>query len=351
MRHRFEAAHGALQDREGLLLELVDADGAVGLGEASPMASIGGGTLEDVRALLEAYAPRLDAAGALDGLPAVGPGVAALRCALDVALLDLEGRRRAVPVARLLTDSPAAAVEANAIIGVGAPSEVAAWGREAVAAGYRVLKLKVGVGALDEDVARLRSLRDACPEARVRLDANGAWDEGTARDALAAFADLDVELLEQPVRASDVQALARLRRGSRVRLGADEALRDVEAREAVLADRAADLIVLKPMVLGGVRPALELARRGAAAGMGAFATTTFDSSVGTAAALHLAAALPQVVAHGLGTGAHLGGDIVASTLVPVDGVMSVPTDPGLGIEVDRAALERWATARWSESRL
>lgn len=315
------------------------------------MASIGGGTLQDVVALLEAHASGFGTGQPLELLPVTGPGVAALRCALDVAVLDLEGRRHSVSVARLLSELPASEVEANAIIGVGEPSEVSAWGLEAVAAGYRVLKLKVGVGGLDEDVARVRALRDACPDARVRLDANGAWDEDTARAALEAFAELDVELLEQPVAASAVDVLSRLRGDSRVRLGADEALRDPELREAVVTQRAADLLVLKPMVLGGLRSALELARRGTKAGMGAFATTTFDSSVGTAAALHLAAALPQVVAHGLGTGAHLGGDLLTSTLLPEDGVMRVPSGPGLGIEVDGGALERWATAPWSEVRL
>lgn len=350
MRHRFEAAHGALGEREGLLLELVGADGLRGLGEASPMASIGGGTLSDALAVLEAHEGALWDDDPLGALPDAGPGVAAVRCAIDVALLDLEGRRRGVPIARLLGAAPVADVEVNAIIGVGAPSEVAAWGLEAVAAGYRVLKLKVGVGSIADDVARVSALRGACPHARVRLDANGAWDEATARTALAALVPFDVELLEQPVAAADVDALARLHSESGIALGADEVLRDAAPRAAVVAQSAADLLVLKPMVLGGLRPALELARRGAAAGMGAFATTTFDSSVGTAAALHLAAALPQRVAHGLGTGAHLGGDLVRATLLPEEGTLRLPASPGLGIDVDPSALDRWATADWRDAR-
>ncbi len=129
-------------------------------------------------------------------------------------------------------------------------------------------------------------------------------------------------------------------------LGADEALRYAGPRAQVLRRYAADLLVLKPMVRGGLRPALALAQAGVTAGMGAFATTTFDSSVGTAAALHLAAALNSDVAHGLGTGEHLAGDLLATTLVADGGWMRVPTGEGLGVEVDARALEEHATGAW-----
>ena len=116
----------------------------------------------------------------------------------------------------------------------------------------------------------------------------------------------------------------------------------------MLEQRAADLLVLKPMLLGGVRPALELARRAAERGIGSFATTTFDSSVGAAAALHLAAALPWDAAQGLGTGDHLAADIVSHPLRPAGGRLAVPA-PGLGVTVDPAALDRLATGDWSHA--
>src|SRR5688572_21117156 len=141
MRHRFEAAHGFLEDREGVLLELVGADGVTGIGEASPMASIGGGNVEHVLALLAVQGASLLEADPLAALPSAGAGVAALRCAIDVALLDLEGRRRGLPIASLLADDPAEAITVNAIIGGGPAAEVAEHGREAIAGGYRVLKL------------------------------------------------------------------------------------------------------------------------------------------------------------------------------------------------------------------
>lgn len=351
MKHRFETAHGTLEDREGVLLELRASDGASGTGEASPLPSLGAGCVADVVRLLREHASGL-AGGrerdALSVLPASGPGAAALRCAVDTALVDMAARRRGVPAAGLLTKAPAGSVEVNAVIGGGAPSEVADLGREASDAGYRALKLKAGTGTLEDDVRRVAALRAACPDASLRLDANGAWDEGGAVRAFEALAPFDVELLEQPVPAADVDALARLREHSPFPLAADEALSIEGAVERILASRAAAILVLKPALLGGIRPALALARRAAAYGIESFATTTFDSSVGIAAAAHLAAALPWGRAHGLATGEHLADDLVTAPLLPSGGRLAVP-GPGLGVTVDERALDRLAVDRWHEA--
>lgn len=347
LRSRFEAAHGALADRLGVLVALRDADGNVGVGEASPLPSFGGGTVEDVLALLHAGgAALLDERAWPDGH---APGGAALRCALDVARLDLAGRALGLPLCALLADehAPAPEVAVNAVIGNGTPDEVARYAREAVAAGYRTLKLKVGVGTLADDLARVQAVRLACPDAEVRADANGAWDEPDAARAIAALADAGVALLEQPVRADAVDALERLHAAARLTLAADEAV-PTDALDAILARGAAAVIVLKPMMLGGLRPALAIARRAEARGLGVLATTTFDSSIGTAAALHLAALLPWTGAHGLGTGEHLDDDLVTPTLIAADGRMAVPSAPGLGVEVDPDALERLATGPWRD---
>ncbi|MSQ41633.1 MAG: o-succinylbenzoate synthase [Dehalococcoidia bacterium] len=350
LRHRFESATGVLVAREGVLVELHDTDGASGIGEASPTASLGGGERVDVLRLLARHAAALLAAGdAAASAVADGPGAAALRCALDTALLDLAARRRDLPVAALLAERPASSVLVNAVIGGGTAEEVAAHARAATAAGYGVLKLKVGTSDLGHDIDTVAAVRAACPGATLRLDANGAWDEHTATQAMRRLALFGVELLEQPVPAAEVEALARLRVSAPLRIAADEAIASEAGADRVLALRAADLLVLKPMLLGGPRPALALAQRAAQRGIGSFATTSFDSSVGTAAALHLAAALPWDAAQGLGTGDHLAADLVVEPLRPAGGRLAV-RGPGLGVELDAGALDALATAPWSEVR-
>ena len=227
---------------------------------------------------------------------------------------------------------------------------------EARGQGYRVLKVKVGGAPLDEDVLRVRALRDAVPDAAIRLDANGAWDEATAIAAVRALAPLHIELIEQPVAAREVAALARVREAAHAlgaeapRIAADEAVTDAVMLERVLDLRAADHLVLKPMFLGGLRPAFAIAQRAARLGIGAFATTTFDSSIGTAAALHLASAIggaiPGGIAHGLGTGEHLAGDVVTQTLVARGGMLALPETPGLGIAPEAGALDAVAEGDW-----
>jgi o-succinylbenzoate synthase len=363
LRHRFEAAHAAIADREGVLLEVVDADGAHGIGEASPMPSLGDGSVDDVMRLLEAHAPRLlrdpcpsvsrplGSARPSTGSGRASGGVAALHCALDVALLDLEGRRCGAQVARLLTARPAQTVEVNAVVGGGTTDEAVTFAREAAVAGYRVVKLKVGSADIVADVAKVAAVRRSCPDVTIRLDANGVWTEAQAHEAVTRLAPLGIELIEQPVRAAAVGALGRLRRAGLVPIAADEAMADPVAAGRVIDDGAADRVVLKPMRLGGLRPSLEIAQRAAERGIPAFVTTTFDSSVGTAAALHLAAALGRGrPADGLSTGEHLADDLVARPLVPRRGSMRVPPKPGLGIEVDGGALERLATGPWCEVR-
>ena len=355
MRHRFEAAHGAMADRRGVLIEVRDDDGRVGYGEASPIASLGYGTVEDVLALLVRHDVGL-LAGLAEALDPRAPGVQALRCALDVAALDLEGQRAAVPIAALLTEHIAPAVRVNAVIGEGTPEETARYGVEARAQGYRVLKAKVGSASAEDDVRRIHALRDAVPDAAIRLDANGAWDEWTAIAAVRALAPLHIELIEQPVPASDVDALARVREASRAlgdeapKIAADESVTDPATLARVLDLRAADLVVLKPMFLGGLRPAFAIAQRAARLGIGSFATTTFDSSIGTAAALQLASAIggaiPGGIAHGLGTGEHLAADLVAHTLVAHDGMLAALDAPGLGIAPEDAAWAGVAEGDW-----
>lgn len=348
LRARFETAMSALDARDGVLVEVIDAAGARGIGEASPLPELGSGEAADVLALLDRDGAGLLAGGAADALPD-GPGVAALRCALDVAALDREARARGLPLAGLLSEDYAPWVAANAVIGGGPVGEVARHGLEALSGGYSVLKLKVGMGPVNDDVRRVEALRSACPEATIRLDANGAWDEATAIAAINMLYPFRIELLEQPVPADAVEALARVREHASLRIAADESAQNAVTREQVIELRAADLLVLKPMPLGGLRPALAIARLAAERGIGAFVTTTYDSSIGIAAALHLAAALPFDAAHGLGTGEHLRADVVAKTLVPLAGRLALPSSPGLGVDYDEAALDAVATGPWREA--
>ena len=211
-------------------------------------------------------------------------------------------------------------------------------------------KHRTGTLPVDEDLERLAALRDACPASELRVDVNGAWDERTVAGILPRLAEQRIDLLEQPLPGEATAAMARIRAMTPFPVAADESLALPGGLAAVLNAQAADLLVLKPMVLGGLRMAHALARHAAGSGVASIATTTFDSSIGTAAALHLAAALPGFqFAHGLSTGEHLAADLVTTPIVPSAGALRLLDRPGLGVELDEAALEAVATGPWREA--
>ncbi|MDZ5812582.1 enolase C-terminal domain-like protein, partial [Halorubrum sp. AD140] len=232
--------------------------------------------------------------------------------------------------------TPADRVPVNATVGDGDPEATAAAAKRAVDEGFGCVKVKVGARPLAADVERLRSVREAVgDDVALRADVNGAWDAATARAALESFAPLGLEYVEQPLPAADLAGAAGLRRESaddaaapRVPIALDESV----ARHgvgAVLDADAADVVVLKPMALGGPDRALSAATRALAAGVEPVITTTVDAVVARTAAVHVAAAVPDVAPCGLATGALLAEDLAPDPCPVADGEVSVPEGPGL----------------------
>lgn len=335
-------ARGRIERREGVLIG-VDADGVQGVGEATPLP---GWTesLADCRATLDAVADAgddalLDAVAdaddasdpLIDASPAVTDplaGAPAARHAVEHALLDAVGRRVGRSLAGLLTDSPAATVPVNATLGDAGVDATVAAATDAVEAGFACLKLKVGVGPLDRDVARLRAVREAVgADVAIRADANGAWDRETASEAVDAFAALDLAYLEQPLPAEDLSGHAALR-GRGVDVALDETLAEL-CPASVLEASVADVLILKPMALGGPGRAYRAATDALAADVDPVVTTTIDAAPARTAAVHVAAAIPDVRPCGLATGTALATDL-APDPTPVDrGAIVVPEGPGV----------------------
>jgi o-succinylbenzoate synthase len=182
---------------------------------------------------------------------------------------------------------------------------------------YPAVKVKVRDAA---GLALVAAVRDAVgPEVGVRVDANGAWDVDTAVTMIARLARHDLEYVEQPVATLD--DLARVRRRVTVPVAADECVRTLDDARRLKVLGAADVIVLKQQPLGGVRAALDIAD---AAGVPAVVSSMMETSVGIAAGVALAAALPELpYACGLATLDGIAGDVTHRPLVPVDGVLAV----------------------------
>jgi O-succinylbenzoate synthase len=204
------------------------------------------------------------------------------------------------------------------------PPDVAA--TLAVNSGCSTIKVKVGDA---DSLDRVAAIRAACgPGVRIRLDANGAWDVDTALRMLTVLSVYDIELVEDPV--ASLEELARLRGRIPMPVAAESAIRTTADARRLRDLEAADVIVLKPQRIGGVREALRAAD---AAGVPAIASSALETSVGLAAVVALAAALPDSpFAHGAGTALLLASDVVSDPLLPVDGWL-VPRRPHVATDL------------------
>jgi o-succinylbenzoate synthase len=210
--------------------------------------------------------------------------------------------------------------------------------------GCRTAKVKVaepGQAAAD-DIERVAAVRDAIgPEGQVRVDANGGWTVEQAERQLSDLSRFALEYAEQP--CATLAELAELRRRTDVPLAADESIRRAEDPEKVRAAGAADIVVLKAQPLGGVRSALEIAEQ---CGLPVVVSSAVDTSVGLAAGVALAAALPELpYACGLATMSLLAGDVTADPLAETHGAL--PVRPAI---VDELALARYEVdpAAWRD---
>jgi o-succinylbenzoate synthase len=335
----FTTAHGVLTSRTGFAVHIEAGNGeagngVTGCGEASPLLAFGTESeacCAQSLGVLAANLPGRDIAE-IDALLDSGERLAAnsptARAAIDLALHDLLARLHGVSVAALLVHRYAGTavsleqanrsvqsrpLSVNAVIGGADSAAVRVAAGRALAAGYRVLKLKLGVRCLVDELALVATVAEQLEgRALLRLDVNGAWSEAQANSALDRLDDLPVEWLEQPVPACALDAMARLRARGGCALAVDEAVPNAPALERVIAHGAADWVVIKPAAVGGLRAAWRMAQTAQAAGLGIAVTSFIDSSIGVHGAWQLAAALPGTLpACGLSTGALLLRDLAA----------------------------------------
>lgn len=330
LRAPFVAASGAVSARPLLLVSLISDDGAVGYGEAAPLESYDGVSIDAVRAALEdcrATLADVDDDADHAALIAECDRAAVLPqavAAIDLALWDLAGRRADLPVWRLLggesTEPPS--VRVNATIAAADRTGAASQALLARKEGFECIKLKVGIG---DDPARLAAVRAlAGSSMAIRLDANGAWSVGEALAALRVLEPAGIELCEEPV--SGLDAIAEVAAASGVPIALDESAR----LPGALDRRHADAVCLKIAGRGGITGVLDAAARARKAGYEVYLASTLDGPLGIAAAVHAAAVIVPDRPCGLAT---LGlFEHRLHVLTPVDGQLVAPAGPGLGVD-------------------
>ncbi|WP_433018043.1 o-succinylbenzoate synthase [Kribbella sp. CA-294648] len=209
------------------------------------------------------------------------------------------------------------------------------------ASGCATAKVKVAEPgqSLADDVERVEAVRDAIGRGQVRIDANGAWSVEEALRALKELSRFDLEYVEQPCAA--VEDLAAVRRRTDVLVAADESIRRAEDPLLVKKLEAADIAVLKVQPIGGVRACLDIAEQ---IGLPVVVSSALETSIGIAAGVALAAALPELpYACGLATVSMFTAEVVDEPLLPVDGFLPVKRlQPAPEVPTaDRATTAKW----------
>ena len=309
-------AAGEIRERSGFVIRV-----GAGVGEATPLPGWTESFAECRDALSGVEDPKT-APATLDDRPAARHG-------LSLALADRDARERGEPLYRHLGGDSVERVPVNATIGDGSSEESAAAAREALDDGFETVKCKIGARSVEEDVERVRAIREAVgPDPAIRLDANGAWSHEQAERALDSLAEFGIEYVEQPLPAEDIAGHRELREHHGVPIALDESLAGKAIGEIEAISDAADVFVLKPMALGGVDRTIELGRRLESV----VVTTTIDAVIARTAAVHAAAALDVGRACGLATADLLAEDLAPDPSAVDNGAISVPQGPGLGVE-------------------
>jgi L-alanine-DL-glutamate epimerase-like enolase superfamily enzyme len=304
------------------VLVRVEWEGLVGYGEAAPNAYYGE-SQESVLAWLPRLADALPedpfaihrAVGLLEHAAHHNP---AARAGLELALWDLVGKRYNAPVWRLWGIDERVPLS-SFTIGIDTPERMGEKATEA--AEYPLLKVKVGTA---DDVARLAAIRKARPDARIQIDANGAWSAKEAIGALPGLEQFDVELIEQPVRADDLDGLLAVSRSTRLPVYADEGC--VTARDVTRVAGRCDGVVVKLQKCGGLLPALEHVQTARAHNLKVLMGCMVESGLGIAAATQLAPLCDSLDLDGNILLAHDPFDAVAAR----QGQLTMPQGPGLG---------------------
>jgi len=323
----FTIARGTTETTENVVVRISDGDHE-GIGAAAP-SSYYGETAATVEAVLPALLDVVERIGdpharqRIEGelREAVNQNPAA-RAAVDIALADLVAKRLDVPLYRQWGLDPATAPTSSFSIGLAGPDEMRTKAERAVDDGYSVLKVKLGAG---RDAQRLAAVRDGAPDARIRVDANGAWTPAEAVTKTELLAAHGVEFVEQPVPSDDVDGLRYVRDNGAVPVAADESV-ETAADAARVAD-AVDIVVAKVQKCGSLRETRRVAEVTHARGCEAMLGCMVESNAAIAAGCHLAPLFDYA-------------DLDGSLLLADDPFDGVPMADG---EIDLAAVDRPGT--------
>jgi len=333
---------------QNLLVRIEAADGTIGWGEAASAPTMTGDTQGGlVAALRDHLAPMLIGKDAHDW-PALRPalhrallGNGGAHSAVEIAVLDLIGRATGQRLIDLVARPRRNGVKPMWLLGNKTAEEDVAEAHVRQKEGFDFFKLKIGVKPLAKEIAIAFAVREALPKMPLCADANCGLTLANAKTYIDKTRKAKLMFVEQPLAYDDFDGLKKLTRSTKVPVGVDEAIHSFG--DIVSSAKAgAGGVSLKLIKLGGIIAAIEAGKLCQRLGLSVnIAAKIAETSISSAAALHLACAVPKADWGVSLTHFYLAEDIVRRPLPLAGGLVALPDGPGLGVEVDEAAVERF----------
>ncbi len=352
----FVIAYASYSNVQSVLVKITSASGAVGWGEATPDQHVTGeswrGVAENLRHVIAPVVVGTDARNIavaharMNDLLAFNP---AAKAAIDIALHDLTGRVYGIPVWALLGGSCRDHLSISRVVSMRSPQEMADDAVRHVSDGFATIKLKVGDTAHPQlDAVRIHAVREAVgPEVGIKVDVNQGWnDPGTAIAVIRESAAARPAYFEQPVSSWNIEGLAEVRKQTGAIIMADEACLSPVDMQRIVSERAADLVNIKLMKSGGIAPAMKVNAIAETSGIASQIGTMVESSVASAAGLHTALSLSNVLSVEMGGPLMIAEDVGDVLGWYEQDTIAVPDKPGLGITVDDDRVTEHQVARW-----
>ncbi len=267
------------------------------------------------------------------------------KAAVEMALWDLSGKVVGVPVYQLLGGKVREEMPIRMVVGSIDVASAVELAKTFLDVGAKCLKVKVGLEP-EQDLERVRAIRElAGPEIPISVDANCGWTVPQATQMLQRLRPFNILFAEQPISTGDPTELAALRRRTDIPIMADESAFTTGDVWQLTAQRAADIISVYPGKNGGIQATVECVHAAKAAGLPCAMGSNLELGIGTAAMLHLGAALPTIASERY-PGDFIGplyheADLLKTPLDIGSAAARVPEGPGLGVELDEDQLEHY----------
>lgn len=345
----FKNAYVTKTVQKSAVIRITDNDGRIGLGNIDPSPGYSAESIEDsLRVLKEVLAPAirgLDAFNMHELLSIMEQKLAHYfdaKAAIEMACTDLICRKMLIPVYTYLGGQVVDTLRFNAWIGILPPDEAAAEAKKWFDKGFQSAKVKVG-GNILADRDRIAAIRAAVgPTMKLRADANAGYSVDDAIALGKLLEPLDLQLLEQPVHADDLDGMAKVRQAVGIPIMADESIIDHASLIAVIKKDAADIVKLKVMKQGGFLNARRMLETASAAGLKVVIGHGFGLGVNTVAEIMFACTSRDVLP-GLECVGPLKtlDDIVTHKLDISSGSLQLPQGPGLGVTLDESKMQTY----------